>query len=224
MKKTLSVLLALFVGCAPYEPPAQTSSFAQPQTEYIVMIVMDLSGSFAHLMADDGKAYDFALAVYNEYFSKRIGCPDELIIAQFSGTHRSLLWRGSPLELRQQFPSAAAFKTFLMSKADPNGSVIHDGLAHALEYMTDDPVIAAGNAKHAVFVLSDMLDNGPDPERSAQRLATALNRYAQRNGVVGMWYVDQDLMTTWRENLRNAGFKDFRVECEIDVRPNLPVF
>lgn len=246
---TASMLLAFVisvVGCEPYQPPtpggsaAATSQmqaplqvsatppaavFAPSETEFIVMIVIDLSGSFAHHMADDGKAYEFALRIYDRYFRDRIGnSKDELILAQLSGTHRSLLWRGSPIELRHKFATAEDFKEFLLANANPNGSVIHDGIAHALEYMNSDPALTNNNAKSAVFVLSDLLDNGLNPEQSGPRVSKALAEYASKNGVVGMYYVDQELVLPWRQTLQAARLPDFRVDCNIDDNPDLPSF
>ncbi len=233
----LLIVTIVIAGCEPYQPPssdlstsAQTqtpgpSTFQPSETEYIVMIVVDLSGSFSHLMADEGKAYEFALKIYEKYFRDRIGNDkDELIVAQLSGTSRSLLWRGSPLELRHKFSTATEFKDFLLANADPRGSVIHDGMAHALEYLTSDPALACGHAKSAVFVLSDLLDNGADPEKSQRRVSNALSEYASKNGVVGLYYVDQDLVLPWRKALQTSGLRDYRVESIIDDNPDLPSF
>lgn len=230
----------LLTGCDEYQPPANPSSNAvqlqggvsakssplpPAQTDYVVMLVIDLSGSFSHQMADDGKAYNFALKIYDKYFRDRIGNDkDRLIVAQLSGSHRSLLWQGSPIELRHQFPSAAAFKDFLLANADPRGSVIHDGIAHALEYLTSDPSLANGNSNSAVFVLSDLLDNGANPEKSGPRVSRALADYGSKNGVVGLYYVDQDLVQPWRQTLQAAGIRDYRVECIINNNPDLPNF
>lgn len=235
----LACSLAL-AGCEPYQPPSTSlavanqlptsqphgaSAFSPSETEYIVMILIDLSGSFAHQMAEEGKAYEFALRIYDRYFRDRIGNnSDELIIAQLSGTHRSLLWRGAPLELRQKFSSATEFKDFLLANADPRGSLVHDGMAHALEYMNSDPALANGKAQAAVFVLSDLLDNGSNPEASAPRVGKALADYARKNGVIGMYYVDQDLVLPWRQTLQAAGIRDYRVECMINETPDLPSF
>ena len=241
IKATMALLFTLglaVAGCEPYQPPSANHSgvpqvegqqqpgpsvFQRSETECIVMIVIDLSGSFAHQMADEGKAYEFALRIYDQYFRDRIGNDkDVLIVSQLSGTHRSLLWRGSPLELRHKFSSSSEFRDFLLANADPNGSVIHDGIAHSLEYLSSDPALANGNARSAVFVLSDLLDNGVDPEKSGPRVSKALSDYARKNGVVGMYYVDQDLVLPWRQTLQAAGIRDYRVECIIDENPDLP--
>ena len=111
-----------------------------------------------------------------------------------------------------------------MANRDPNGSVIHDGIAHALEYITSDPALASGKAQSAVFVLSDLLDNGANPNKSGQRVNLALAEYARKNGIVGLYYVDQELVLPWRQSLQSAGIRNYRVECIIDEDPELPSF
>lgn len=210
---------------AQFVPPAGPSMFATPETDYVVMLVIDLSGSFAHQMAEEGKGYEFALKIYDRFFRDRIGNEkDKLIIAQLSGSHRSLLWQGKPIELRQQFPSASDFRDFLRTKMDPRGSVIHDGIAQAVEYITSDPTLITPNTKSAVFVLSDLLDNGANPEKSGPRVSRALAEYGRKNGVVGLYYVDQDLVQPWRQLLQTSGVRDYRVECVINANPELPSF
>ena len=244
---TLSIIIAfsiLVAGCDEYQPPPQQgpvampaasqgqftspagpSPFVAPQTDHVVMLLIDLSGSFANQMANEGKAYEFYLQIYDRFFKDRIGHDkDVLVIAQLSGTHRSLLWQGHPLQLRQQFASSSEFKEFLLSHADPNGSVIHDGIAHSLELLVSDPALVNPNTKTAVFVLSDLLDNGANPEKSGPRVTKALAEYARMNGVLGLYYVDQDLVVPWRQSLQASGMRDYRVECIINQHPDLPNF
>lgn len=217
------LLLSVVCGCAPRRQ-VEATPLRNDESEYVLAILLDLSGSFAHLMAEDGKAYDFALIVMDRYFRDRIGTNDKMIIAQVSGTDRALLWEGTPLDLRREFPSADAFRDFLLSKADPGGSLVHEGLARTVEYVTSDPQVASGKAKSAIFVLSDMLDNGPDGRESQERAARALAAYSQKGGVVGLYYVDQSLVAQWRQILRDAKIPDYCVECEIVGKPPLPSF
>lgn len=220
---TIAICMLLIPGCAPYQPPPQPPSvLGHNDTEYVVMIVMDLSGSFADLMTDQGKGYNFAMAVYNDYFASRVGSTkDKLIIAQLSGNDRSLVWQGTPLQLRQQFNDSSAFKTHLKSKADPRGSVIYDGLAHAIEQMMLDRAVSSGRAKTAVFVLSDMDDNASQPG-GLQRLEKALADYARVKGVVGMWFVDQQHTKFWNDTLPRCGITDYLVLPYEENKPSLP--
>ncbi|QDT43497.1 hypothetical protein Pan241w_35980 [Gimesia alba] len=222
MRYLMSLLIVVGVcGCEKRHESPQT--FVSDDSEYKVAILLDLSGSFEHMMCDDGKAHQFAMRVLDHYFRERLGNNDKLIIAQISGTERSLLWEGTPLQLRREFPSAKAFGEFLRSKSDPRGSLVHDSIAHTVEYVASDPAVASGRAKSAVFVLSDMLDNGVNQE-SEQRVIGALTEYAQQNGAVGLYYVDQLLVPQWRKNLQDAGIREICVESEIVGTPRLPNF
>jgi len=222
----LAVLFVFSLACAcagcELAPESETATLPVDDSEFLMMVVVDLSGSFTDLMAEQGKAYDFAMQVIDRYFRDRIGTKDRLILAQISGTDRTLLWEGEPLALRQEYPTADSFRQFLLQKKDPNGSRVHDGLAHAVEYLCAQPNISNRKAKSAIFVLSDMLDNAPNPKESERRLVTAFEDYGHLGGVVGMYYVDQLLVTTWSRHLKGAQLREFCLESEIVGNPRLP--
>lgn len=222
---TALLLTILLGGCGKHREPSQPTVLREDEKEFVLMIVFDLSGSFIQQMAEDGEAYDFAMRVVDRYHREKVSTPDKLVLAQISGTGRSLLWEGTPLQLRRQFPTAAQFREHLIAKADPHGSFVNDGLAHAIQYVATDPRVTSGQAQVGVFVLSDMLDNGPNPEESKQRLTTALSNLGRiDHSVVGLYYVDQLLVAEWRQQLQDAGVKNYRVESEIVGQPNLPEF
>lgn len=182
-----------------------------------------MSGSYAHLMTQDGKAYRFTLRVADKYL-RRMDPNDRLIITQLSATEKALQWDGSPIALRRSFPTANAFRDFLLSKSDPAGSRVHDGIADTLDYLLANPRIASGKTRSAVFVLSDFLDNAPDSEKSKERLLKSLAGYGRAGGVVGFYWVDQSLVLEWRRQLNDAGVQHFVVESEIVADPPLPNF
>jgi hypothetical protein len=190
----------------------------------VLINLLDLSGSFEQLMADDGKPYEFALQVVDQYFRDQLGSNSKVIIAQISNTDRSLLWQGSPHELRQQFPTAAAFREFLRSKNDPSGSRVFESVAQTLDYVTSEPSVSRGKAKSAVFVLSDMLDTSTDSEKSKECALRALANYGQHGGTIGFYYVDQLLVPQWRQYATDAGIKRCCVEADIVGKPSLPCF
>jgi hypothetical protein len=200
--------------------------FRTDDGDYVLTIMIDMSGSFDELMAEDGKAWSFVCQVVDKYFRDRLGGSDKLILAQLSGSERALLWRGTPLELRQEFPSAAAFRDWLTSHADPQGSRIYDGVAQAVEYTLSDPVVADGNGKAAVFILSDMHDTGPNREAARERAIKALAELARRDGVIGLYYVDVQLVAEWRQILSDAGVPGVNQHVEADIvgHPLLPKF
>ncbi len=225
-KVVLCILMAFLVttpgGCAK-RPTAEASIFGDDETAYVVTILLDLSGSFSEMMAKKGKAYEFALAVIDRYFRDRVGSRDKIIIAQISRNKRALLWEGTPAQLRHEFPTPESFRDFLLAKADPSGSLVNEAIARALEYMMGDPQISSGKAKSALFVLSDMEDNGPDPTTSEQRVCQALANYAKLRCAAGFYYVDQDIIPVWQRRLTEAGFKDVRVKAGFAM-PDLPNF
>lgn len=220
-----SLLLGLLplTGCGERRELSE-SALATRDSEYVVTILLDLSGSFAHQMAEEGKAYDFAMQLTDRYFRDRMGMNDQIIIAQISGEKRALLWQGTPQQLRQDFRSADEFCAFLHEKSDAAGSNVFEGIARTTEYMLGEPGVADGTAKSALFVLSDMLDNSSNADEARQRALTAMEQFSDRGGSIGLYYVDQDEVANWRRHLRTSGVRQCRVECDIVGHPPLPSF
>jgi len=216
---TFAVLLAC--GCTPRVQTAPSTVFAPPEDEHVCCIVFDLSGSFTQHMIDGGAAYEFALQVIDRYFRDRIGTRDKIVIAQISAADRFLLWHGTPQELRQQFPSADDFRTFLSQHADPAGSRVFDGVSQAVRYVLTEPAVVAG-AKPAVFVLSDLLDTSPDVEECLNRTKDALKELGEKDGTIGFYYVAHDLVSDWRAWLQTTGVRHSVVTSEIVATPELP--
>lgn len=229
---SLSLVLG---GCTPIESDVASPAGGGVQTislgttddneELCVLLVLDLSGSFLQRFAGDGVAYEFTKRIIDRYFRASMGTEDQLILAQISGTERSLLWKGTPLALQREFRSPEAFRDFLLASADPNGSRVYEGIRHALDYILDEPRVASGRAKVAVFVLSDMLQSpGPGGERALRDLEAALAKVGTLNGAVAIYFADQGETIPWRQRLRAAGVKNFRVESSISSQPPLPDF
>ena len=199
----------------------QEAIFGRIESDHVCAVMIDMSGSFSHRMANDGDAYRFCMAIVDRYFRSSLGSNNRIIIAQISGTDRPLLFEGTPLELRQRFPTPEKFRDFLLANADYNGSRVDFGVSNTAQYLADHPAVQNG-AKPALFVLSDMQDT--DEGSQANNLHGALQSLAQRKGIVGLYYVDQNLIQSWQSRLSNAGFSSVRVESEIVGRPNLPAF
>ena len=215
-KSLLLLLVVLVAGCSPRMETTQRI-IERDDGEYVVTMLFDLSGSFDGMMCEGGVAYEFALQAIQKYFRDRIGTNDKLVIAQISGIDRALLWEGTPHQLRKQFPSARAFAAFLRSKSHPAGSCVHKAIADSVEYILDKP-----HKRSAVLVISDMLDTGPQDGRTTA--LEVLGKFATRNGVVGLYYVDPKLVSGWKADLQSAGFNEFCVESAIVARPTLPSF
>ena len=186
--------------------------------ERVVVIGIDLSGSFLQLMAERGKAWEFLLRVIDRYL--RGNGNEKLILVQLSGNANALIWDGTPSQLRKDFPDQEAFRKHLLSRADPNGSRLHDGISEALEYQAGLPGMTP-KTKRALLVLSDMDDNQSAPG-SEQRLVKALGDFGKRGGAVGMYFVDHFRVARWRSNLKAAGVRNHVVESHIVATPTLP--
>ena len=220
---------ALVVGCESRRErtpqPRATSAVPADKSQYIVMIVPDLSGSFAHHMADDGRAWEFGLLALDKYFRTRLGNRhDRIIVGQVSASSEEpLIWEGTPEQFRRDF-DAKKFREFLLAHSNPHGSMIHDGIVNAMAYMMRIANVRSGKAKSAVLILSDFLDNGPDPEKSEQRLFDQFVAYDKLGGVGGVWYCHQTRYQKWRKKLDDAGLEDFIIECDFKGHPTLPDF
>ncbi len=210
-------------ACTPVQQGQQTV-FEKPETEQVIVIAMDVSGSFAELMTKDGLAYRFTLATVDRFMRERPGQEGRLIIAQLSATGNALLWEGSPGQLRKDFSNAEAFRDFVLAKSNPNGSRINEGIANALDYVVNHQAVRSNGAKPALFVLSDMLDNDPDGEAQLARVDSSLQDFADAGGVIGLYYVHQQMLIDWRRRIESSGVKDYRIECGIVTTPSLPSF
>jgi hypothetical protein len=220
----LIVGLIAVCGCTPRSPSALEEGFVLHQPRgYVLTVLLDLSGSFSDRMVDDGKAWEFLLTVIDEYFKNRVGENDEIIVAQISGNRgRALLWKGTPSQLRSDFSSPEAFGEFIRSKADPNQSNVYDNIAQSVEYLSSDQDVSSGKAKSAVLILSDLLDNDPNRDATWQRLQKSLAHYGSQGGVVGCYFVDQQLVPEWNDLLARTGIRTFVVEPDIAGNPQLP--
>jgi hypothetical protein len=201
------------------------SPFPKDESEYVAMIVIDNSSSFQKLMAEDGHAYTFICAVISKYFRDRIGSEkDQILLVQISGSQKSIMWQGTPEGLRRRFASKNSFRDFLVNNAGPDGSLIHENISHALEHMMRMPNVASGKAKSVLLILSDLDDNGPNPEQSEKRLFDDLIAYFQKGGHAGFYYADQLKMEHWRKKLTAAGYPLVPIVCKENDSPALPDF
>lgn len=229
-------LMVVLAGCTPRQQVEQRT-FEKSDSEYVIAVIVDMSGSFSGKMANDGVAYRFCLGLIDRYFKDRIATNDRLVISQISSNTQALLFEGRPLDLRKQFPTPAKFREFL-ADGNSGGSPIHDAITQTVRYLLDDEAVASGRAKTALFVLSDMDDTSgvtvtqvggkvqytETPNDSEERAVEVLTEFGQANGIVGLYYVGPGFISRWNDNLRKASVKDFRVQSSIVARPQLPSF
>ena len=219
-----ALVVVAFLGFLAYDSSQQVpeENIFSSDREYdrVVVVGIDLSGSFVHLMADEAKAWGFLMQVIDRYL--RGNGNEKLILVQLSGNNRALIWDGSPTQLRKDFPDQEAFRKHLLAKADPGGSRLHDGITEALEYAKTLPGTSA-KTKRAVLILSDMEDN-VSTAGSEQRLSGAFRDFAQQGGVAGLYFVEHSYVPRWRANCQSAGLRHWVVESQIVATPTLPTF
>src|SRR5205823_5258911 len=107
-------------------------SLPRDEARCVILFLIDMSGSFVeYVTGGDAKAYTLVMRALEKYSRSAAGEEGyRVVIGQLSapGKNRALLFDGTPQTLRQHFPSAGAFRDFLLSKSDPNGSRIHEGV------------------------------------------------------------------------------------------------
>src|SRR2546423_407311 len=99
MKYFIIITAAVLAGCEQnLDKPPET--FASEESVYKLCLIVDMSMSFDHLMAEQGRAREALLTVIDAYFRDRIGGSDKLILAQISAREPALIWEGTPQDLR----------------------------------------------------------------------------------------------------------------------------
>jgi hypothetical protein len=216
VKRFSILLLTCILGCQERQTTVEPM-LGDNKSEYVVTLVVDMSGSFDQMMTEGGYAYQWALRLIDRYFKDRIGNADRLIISQISANETALLWEGSPHELRKTFGTPKAFAQFLRERSHPAGSSVHKAIADSIEYMIDRP-----HQRSALFVLSDMSDTGPADGR--EKAVDMLRKFGQQGGVVGLYYVAPPFVAGWKADLANAGVRESCVESIIVANPRFPSF
>lgn len=194
------------------------------ECEYMLAIVIDMSGSFAEEIRTGGRAYQFMLRLIDGFFKARVGNNDRILISQLSGKDKSLIWEGSPRSLRQAFPNAAAFRDYVVARSNPAGSRVKLAIAESLEYVNSR--ITNGKPRVFLAVLSDMEDNVGDPKDTTPRLIQALKDFNKNGGVFGGYWISQTELPTWRRYMDDSGMPASRYVLEADFiqQPTVPSF
>ncbi len=224
MNRYIALFVLLFVGCEKYVE-TDSSPIQAPSREYMLVFVLDTSGSFTTKMFEgDGLGYTFFLKASDQFFRDRMGADDRIVISQLSANTKTLLWEGTPLSLRKRFGNAQSLQEYITQRSDPAGSRVYAAVADTLDYVCELPGVTEGDTEVCVLVLSDMLDNSPTQEEDQQRMVDALRRISQANCAIGFYWVEQFRLSECRQCLLDAGIQDSVVECEIVDEPQLPAF
>ncbi len=216
----LSLLLAP-VGCIKKREQARSSPFKETESEYILAIVLDMSGSFAeHMQDDDPRAYDYFMRITQKFFRERMEQTDRVLLVQLS-TGDPLLWDGPPTALKSAFPTSQAFGKFLQDKSG-GGSMVYSSIADTLDYLTTRQGVT-DNTRLLTVVLSDLLDNDPDGQAAKVRLESALDRYHQKDGYLAFYWAHQSVIPDWRKMLSRYSGRSL-ICSSIEYDPPMPNF
>jgi hypothetical protein len=216
------IAAAVLTGCEP-AGDARREIIAPEDCKFKLAVIVDMSPSFASLMADQGQAYQMLLEVVDRYLRDTIGSQDRIILAQISGKQPALIWDGTSLELRQQF-DPPKFAAFLHVHSEPMGSPVYEVTAETLEYMMADPAVESGKTTPILLILSDMQDTSLATAELKDRLLSDLRNYGKVGGTLGIYFCDQERVARWKKGLADAGIKHSFVESGIVTTPTLPNF
>lgn len=222
---TTGLLMAVVIfsaGCQRRSDESRTG-FDEPQNEYVLALVLDLSSSSLELFKEDKAGYEFMMKLIDHYMMSVPGDAGRIVLVQLSGSDNPLLWEGSPMQLQQDFSSPNEFCEMLVAASKPSRSRVNEGLAKTLKYLLKHRSIQQG-AKPCVFVLSDMKDNGAFGSRYEADVLESLKELGRRGGITGLYFVDQSLVEKWEKHFRDAALRDFRVTPDFVVHPPLPNF
>jgi hypothetical protein len=216
----IGVLLLLLASCQARDERAE-SPFAGDAPEHTLLVIFDLSGSYAErVCGPNGNAYELFARLKDAYFRDQLD--GQIILSQISARYdKALLWQGKPRDFARAFPTPQSFKDFLKSKSDPNGSPVWSSVSDGVEHLVRE---LDGSPKQGSMVLcfSDFEDNDPRPG-GKERFARCLKEYGKRGGSFGAYWVAQQLIPELTQTLRDSGVK-FRIEPEFAASVTLPTF
>ena len=222
-KQILMLVTAALVGCTPAAPPQNNPSPLNIEPpSYVLIVVLDLSGSYAKFM-DDGKAWNAVSKTIREFYRNRMGEHDKLVIGQISGVTVAPIFSGSPKAFGRECQSAGSFKDLLKKNSDPNGSPVHASteatLRYGMQFMSP-----SNNTFLAVF--SDFDENFPEPEKTETKLVATLAEFARKGGACGCYWLSLGQVSKWHANLVKAGFPSNKMVVSgiIEAEPAFPQF
>ncbi|MBS0263431.1 MAG: hypothetical protein JSS02_15925 [Planctomycetes bacterium] len=197
--------------------------FSEEDPDYVVAVLIDTSESFQDLMTEQGEAFKYVMSLSDRYFRQRIGTDDQFILAQVSDDpDTTFLWQGTPMQLRRQFPNPQAFSAFLKSKANPGQSHLHESIVTTVDYMLAQSSVQSRKAVSALFILSDMVDRGPDSDQSRTKAVESLRRLRESRGTFGCYFISASVFQTWLRALKDAGI-DYQIAPGFK-QPPMPTF
>ena len=223
LKLILIITLSCLVGCAPVRKQ-DSNGFEKTETEFVVSVLVDLSGSFLSKLAEDGEAYRFILATIEKLGRDRPGEEGRLIVGQISLHPRSILFEGGLNDFRQRFATPQEFANFLKANSNPNGSAVHYSMANSIDYLLNSTAVRENDATPAFIVLSDMEDNTTVRAEELERVEELIPKLSEKDGIVALYFVNQRLLSEWQQRIIGCGIQNWRVEADVVAVPDPPNF
>ncbi len=213
----LLMLLPSVVGC---DLP-EDETFRERQSEYVVTFIFDTSDSFEESVE---RAWKFLEANLEQLYRDRAGSNEDLVIlSRISGDLKSPLWIGSPRDIRDQFSSAQDLRGFLRKHAgDTARSRVYEAMMASMDRMMRNPSIKNGSAKSVLVVLSDLVQT-QGAGASGADVVKVIERYAEMNGAIGLFFVADGLDKKWDDKLTEIGIRH-TVKSADEVNPLMMSF
>ena len=199
-------------------------NYRQSENENLLVLIVDLSPSFAELLGPEGGAFEWMLKVVQEYKRSHPGDEGRLVIAQISNGGSPLVWEGRPSRLQQSYDSADDFRAYLEAQADTaGGTALYESLSSSIDFVLRHPTVRSGQSTVDVIVISDMVDSTGDAAAETE-LTEKIGQLAQQSGTIGMYYVHPDVTQHWEELLHGNGYPTMHFTSIIDRFPAIPEF
>ncbi len=204
------------------------AGFAVPAADAVTSVVLDVSGSFDDKMLGvDCPAFKFTGHLLQEMQQQGVGYNSRLQISVICGRTNPVVFDGTFRDFKSTFRDVDAFRTFIKSKVDNGGSRVHDTVRDAIDFALESGHVVPGVTKLGLFVVSDFEDTFGDTT-TLPRLEKSLQRWAERKGVVGFYWVDNRFRGRWTNIVGSlfpmqGNMKRGIVSTDATVQPDIPV-
>lgn len=214
--------LATLTGCSP-PPPKQDSVFQRTETEAVLLVGVDISGSFFHkVFGPDAKVFNILGISLERFMQAHPGAEARIVIFQIGADVKELpplLFDGTVHDFRRECGSPDAFKQFVLSHASTAGSRIFASMADAFNYLVN---MYPGKERLVSLVFTDGEDNVKTAE-SARMLELALQQYGRRGGALGIYGLTQGIyMNEMIRMVKMSGIKNPMLAHDFNRTPPLP--
>ena len=203
----MTTLISVAVGCVAKVDTADRPIFKDRTLDACLVLNVDLSQSFANDFGD--RAFPLLMKVTTEYFQSQAGAECKVVIAQTSANDDTILFEGTPRQLRSRFNSPDQFSTFLLSKSDPNRSPIFRAFGNTIAYANDMPDVDESTTLLTVMI-SDMVESETDDAKrkaDGRQMLRELEAYRESGGGVALYFVSLKEVDRWNRIFESAGFE-----------------